>query len=93
MELRELNDQDFRNLFAKYQSIELELYNIKNSLDAVKTLTTWLRLCKVGEIENDVAAFSELDCVSAKIAELDARVSHTKTSLVAETNARYHSQK
>jgi len=89
MELRELDDQEFRNLFAKYQTIELELYNIKNSLDAVKSLTTRLRLCKVGEIENDVTAFGELDRVSATIAELDARVSHTKATLVAETNARY----
>jgi len=44
-------------------------------------------------IQSDIASISELEKVVARISELEAMIGKRKADLIAESNARYHSQK
>jgi len=95
MELRNLGEQEFRNIFTAYQTIELELYNTKRNIETISRMTSRLRLCKVEAIQGDVAKISELEAIVTRISELEAMIGKRKADLIAiaESNARYHSQK
>jgi len=95
MELRNLGEQEFRNIFTAYQTIELELYNTKRNIETISRMTSRLRLCKVEAIQGDVTKISELEAIVTRISELEAMIGKRKADLIAiaESNARYHSQK
>jgi len=100
--LSAMDEQEFLNVFANYQTLELDLYNTKRDLEAIMRMTSRLRLCKVEAIQGDVAKISELEAIVTRISELEAMIGKRKADLIAESKkrilekivfARYHSQK
>ncbi|MDD3089002.1 MAG: hypothetical protein PHT95_03565 [Candidatus Omnitrophica bacterium] len=91
--LKDVTDQDFQGLHARYQTIELELYNIKRSLETIERSAHRLSLCAAEEIQNDVKAIGKLYDCRELVAQLDEMVCKRKTDLIAESNERYSSKR
>lgn len=91
--LSALDEQEFRNVFENYQTLELDLFNTKRDLEAIMRIASRLKFCKSEAIQSDIASISELEKVVARIFELEAMIGKRKADLIAESNARYHSQK
>jgi len=97
-----MDEQEFQNVFANYQTLELDLFNTKRDLEAVMRIASRLKFCKSEAIQSDIASISELEKVVARISELEAMIGKRKADLIAESKkrilekivfARYHSQK
>ena len=100
--LSAMDEQEFLNVFANYQTLELDLYNTKRDLEAIMRIASRLKFCKSYAIQSDIASISELEKVVARISELEAMIGKRKADLIAESKkrilekivfARYHSQK
>jgi hypothetical protein len=91
--LSALDEQEFRNVFANYQTLELDLFNTKRDLEAIMRIASRLKFCKSEAIQGDIASISNLEAFKTRISELEAMIGKRKADLIAESNARYHSQK
>ena len=91
--LSDLDEQEFQNLAASYQTLELNIYNVKRDIEAVLRIAARLKVCKDETVKGDAAIISSLEAVVARVTMIDALIGKRRADLVAESNARYHSQK
>jgi len=58
--LSDLDEQEFQNLAASYQTLELDIYNVKRDIEAVLRIAARLKVCKDETVKGDAAIISSV---------------------------------